>query len=252
MAKQSISGRTEEELLELRQEYDGDMPFDKRYCLSKIPRQPPDYDGPTRYCVKRDTRQHGSSWICPYHGGAGQVNSQNLEKLAAMKHGMSATREHVREDFSDKDLALYDWIVGSYPEAYGIDIEESPADAYDLHRLAVEIVRAERGRGYLLEEGEVVESEKYTEDGALVRNKDGEVVTEKSEHYLAGMLHRQDTKITKLQRELGVSRKERQRAESTDDAVEAIKNFSQLGQEFLSRDDKDYDPEAEPWTEDND
>lgn len=248
MAKRSISGRTQEEVEELRQEYDGE--FEKQYCLAKIPYQPEDYDGPDRYCINQETYKLGSNWLCPYHGGKGQVNSQNLEKLAPMKHGMTAARENLRKDFDDKDLALYDWITQSYPEAYDINIKESPADAYDIHRLAVEIVRAERGRGYLLEEGEVTESEKYTEDGAIVRDKEGEVVTEKSEHYLAGMMHRQDTKITKLQRELGVSRKQRQRAQSTDEAVDAIKNFSQLGKEFLSRDDKDYDPEEQPWEDD--
>lgn len=250
MAKQSVSGRTREELRELRQEYDGGDPFNKRYCLAKIPRQPDDYDGPPRFCVNRETYEHGSNWLCPYHGGKTEVKPQNLEKLAAMKHGMEATREHLIEDFDDKDQALYDWIIDSYPEAYDINIEDDPSAAYDLHRLAAEIVRAERGRGYLLDEGEVTESEKYTEDGALVRDENGDIVTEKSEHYLAGMMHRQDTKITKLQRELGVTRKERQKADSTDDAVEAIKSFSQLGKEFLSRDDKDYDPDEQPWDDD--
>lgn len=250
MAKQSVSGRTAEQLAELRQEYDGDMDFERRYCLAKIPHQPEDYDGPQRYCVKRDTRSIGDAWLCPYHGGSGSVQSQNLEKLAAMKHGMTAAREHLIEDFDEKDRALYDWIMESYPEAYDIDVEESPADAYDLHRLAAEIVRAERGRGFLIEEGEVNETEKYTDEGVIVRNDEGDVVTEKSEHYLSQMMHRQDKKITQLQKELGITRKERERRDTQQDAADAVKAFSELGKKFLDRDNKEYDPENEPWDDD--
>lgn len=252
MAKQSVSGRTQEEIEQLRQQYDGDMDFEQRYCLAKIPHQPEDYDGPQRYCVKRDTHQLGDAWLCPYHGGSGEVQSQNLEKLAPMKHGMYAARDHLIEDFDEKDEALYEWIIESYPEAYDIDVEASPADAYDLHRLAAEIVRAERGRGYLIEEGEVKEEDKYTEEGVLVRDESGEVVTEKSEHYLSQMMHRQDKKITQLQKELGITRKERERRDATDDAVDAVKAFSELGQKFLDRENKEYDPDDKPWEDEDD
>lgn len=194
----------------------------------------------------------GSGWLCPYHGGKGNPNAQNLDKLGAMKHGMDATRAHLVEDFDEKDRKLYDWILDEYPEAYDINVSEDPSAAYDLHRLAAEIVRAERGRGYLISEGEVTEKEQYNDEGRLVYDDEGNVVTEKSEHYLAKMMHRQDKKITKLQKELGITRKERERQSTNDEAVEAIKSFSELGADLMRRDEKDYDPDDQPWEEESD
>jgi hypothetical protein len=247
MAKYTVSGRTADEVAEMREEYEGD--FDAQYCLAKIPHQPDDYDGPDRYCVNQKTCQIGDSWRCKFHGGKGEVNSQNLDTLGAMKHGMTAARDHLVEDFDEKDQALYDWITRHYPDAYDIDVESDPNAAYDLHRLAAEMVRAERGRGFLIDEGEVNEEPKYTEEGQLVVDENGEVVTEKSEHYLAQMMHRQDNKISKIQKQLGITRKEQGRQEAADDAVAAIKSFSELGSAFLNREGKDYDPDDEPWAE---
>lgn len=256
MAKQEITGATKSELADLRESYSGEAPFEEAYCLAKIPRQPDDYSGPPRYCQKRDVSKVGSNHLCKFHGGDRTDDFEdvleNLDKLAPMKHGMEATREHLIEDFDDKDTALYDWIIDSYPEAYDIDIKDDPAAVYDLHRLAAEIVRAERGRGYLLREGEVKEDPVRTEEGQVVIDENGDVVTEKSEHYLAQMMYRQDNKITKLEKELGISRKEQLKQDKSDDAVEAItKGFSELGAAFLQREDTDYDPEDEPWEEDN-
>lgn len=249
MSKNKVTGKTLEELGELRSEYDGDEPFKQHYCLAKIPRQPADYQGPDRYCYYSQTHEIGSNWLCKYHGGEG--NTDNFEKLAHMKHGMHATRDHLVEDFDEKDQALYDWIMSEWPQAYDISLEEDPSAQYDMHRLAVEVVRAERGRGYLIEEGEITETERYSEDGSIIIDDSGEVVTEKSEHYLAGMLDRQDRKITSLEKELGISRKERLRQGNADDAVETIKGLAELGSAFLSRDENDYDSEDEPWNEEN-
>lgn len=256
MASKEVTGKTEDEIEELRQQFEerhGDSQeygdFEEHYCLAEIPRQPDDYDGPVRYCtLNRDLIETKHTIKCKHHGQKGDPD--NLEKLARMKHGMQATREHLVEDFDDKDQALYDWIVETYPDSYGINVEEDPSAAYDLHRLAAEIVRAERGRGFLIDEGEVNEKEIRNDEGRVVIN-DGEVVTEKSEHYLAQMMHRQDKKITQLEKELGISRKERLRHDQTDDAVDAVKSFTELGAAFLSRDDKDFDPESEPWKEDD-
>jgi hypothetical protein len=177
---------------------------------------------------------------------------ENFEKLANMKHGLFADDDHLREDFDDKDEAIYDWIVKQYKEAYDIKPRENPAAAYDLHRLATEIVRAERGRGYLIREGEVYEREVTDENGRVVVDDNGQVVTEKSEHYLAQMMHRQDKKISDIQKELAVTRREQKRQESTEDAVDALKNFAELGSKFLDRDNTEYDPDDEPWSEDDD
>lgn len=165
---------------------------------------------------------------------------------------MKATREHLIEDFDDKDQALYDWIMHEWPDAYGIDFDEDPQSMYDMHRLAAEIVRGERGRGFLIEEGEVREDPVRNDEGRVVIGDDGEVVTEKSQHYLADMLARQDSKISDIEKELGITRKERLKQDSTDSAVEAIKSFTELGSAFLDRDEKDYDPDEEPWTDGQD
>lgn len=248
------TGRTKEQLKEMREEFDPEeagMSFNERYCLAKIPNQPPEYDGPVRYCIRRHTLPLGDNWLCEYHGGAGQVNEDNLTEFPNMKHGMRATQEGLAKNFDDKDQALYNWIMDEWPEAYDVNLDEDPSARYDMHRLAVEVVRAERGRGYLVSEGEVQEEEVRGDDGRVVIGDDGEVVTRKSQHYLHDMLYRQDKKITDLEKELGISRKERLRQDTSDSAVDAIKSFVELGSEFIDRDDKDYDPNSEPWSGDD-
>lgn len=251
MAKQEVSGRTKEGIQELRDVHRKSEPFEDTYCLAKIPHQPEDYDGPVRYCANPRVKEIGDAYLCKYHGGAGSLNTQNLDKLAPMKHGMRAELDHLVEDFDEKDQAIYDWITGTWPQAYDIDLDEDPQAQYDFHRLAAEIVRAERGRGYLIREGEITEQEKYNEEGRIVVDENGEVVTEKSQHYLADMMHKQDNKISSIEKELGISRKERKRQSSTDSAVEAIKGFAEVGSAFIDRDSKEFDPDDEPW-EDSD
>lgn len=256
MSSESVTGKTQETIDEMRDEFHPDNDgvsagsFEERYCLQPIPKQPPEYDGPQRYCVSVFTQETETGrHLCKYHGG--RSPSEHLDKLAAMKHGMEATQDHLRQDFDDKDQALYEWVVNDFPAQYDIDIENDPAAAYDIHRLAVEIVRAERGRGYILREGEVTEKEVYGESGVVLDER-GEIVTEKSEHYLAQMLHRQDKKISSIEKELGITRKERLKRDSTEDAVEAIKGFAEVGKAFLDRDSKGYDPDNQPWEDESD
>ena len=252
MALQKLTGATNAELQEMRAEFDGsDEEFEEKYCLAKIPRQPPDYSGLPRYCKSQNTIATGEQYLCPNHGGKTPdevVNDNtNLEPLASMKHGLYATREHLVKDFSQKDRSLYEWVVSTYDDAYNIDAESDPQAAYDLHRLATEIVRAERGRGHLISEGEVNEDPIRDDEGRIVIDEQGEIETEKSQHYLAEMMYRQDNKITKLEKELGISRKERRKHEQGDDAIKALKDFSELGSAFLQRDETDYDPQKAPW-----
>lgn len=267
MALREVTGATAEEVEKRREKYERASEeheasyrsrnkvreFERDFCLAKIPRQPDDYTGPDRYCLSTETYQIGDSWRCKHHGGQGEMHEENLLEphLAPMKHGMIATREHLIDDFDDKDEALYDFIVDSYVDAYDIDIEGDPSAAYDLHRLAAEIVRAERGRGFLLSEGEVNETPVRNDEGRVVVDEDGEVVTEKSEHYLAKMMHRQDKKITNLEKELGVSRKERKKHDQADNAVEAFKNFAEVGQTILDRESRGFDGEEEPWNDED-
>jgi hypothetical protein len=252
MASQEVSGRTAEELEDLRENKTHHMPFEEKYCLAKIPRQPDDYDGPPRYCCSMNVNKIGSSYRCKHHGGAGHGNPENMEPGANMSHGLHATQDNLRKNFDDKDWALYEWITDTYPEAYDIDIESDPMAAYDIHRLASEIVRAERGRGHVIKEGEVHEQDRYSSEGALIIDDRGDVVTEKSAHYLADMLHKQDNKVTKLEKTLGITRRQRMKRDEKQDTVEALtKGFAELGDAFLRREDKDYDPDDEPWEEDN-
>lgn len=255
MASQEVTGKTPAQLDEMKADWldrHPETPFEEQYCLAQIGKQPDSYDGPQRYCANQNTFSTGTTPRCKHHGGTQlNRNTENLDPLANMSHGMKATREHLVQDFDEKDRKLYDWITESYTEAYDIDPQSEPAVAYDLHRLAAEIVRAERGRGFLINEGEVHEKEVKDDEGRVVVDENGEVVTEKSEHYLAQMMHRQDKKITQLEKELGVTRKEQRRHENEEDAVGALKDFAELGSAFLQRDDKDYDPDESPWEDED-
>lgn len=243
----------------MRREWDRDKDFDEHYCLSKIPRQPDDYDGPRRFCVSYNTRNVGDNWLCKHHGGAkgsviGEPRSEEegkeLDKKynpANMKHGMKAARDNLVDDFDDKDLAIYDWVVDKFADAYDLDLENDPATALDMHRLATEVVRGERGRGVLLEEGEVKEEPIRDEDGVIVTDNQGNIKTEKSQHYLADMMHRQDNKITKLEKSLSITRKERLKRDSEQERTDLIKDFTEIGKGFLQRESKDFDPDEKPW-----
>jgi hypothetical protein len=259
MAHDKVTGKPRPWFEKERREYDGDEPFHMQYCMAEIPRLPPDYDGPPRYC--RASRGGGGEQIysvgdtrhCRFHGGKGggaeNGNPENLDPLANMKHGMDALRRNLVEDFDDKDRALYDWIVNNFTEAYDLDPQGDPQVAYDLHRYAAEIVRAERGRGYLIEEGEISEQEVRDDNGMVVIDEHGDVVTKKSEHYLHSMLHQQDNKLSKMAKSLGIERRDRLKRDQTDDAVEAItEGFTELGDAFLSRDEQEYDPDKD-WND---
>lgn len=258
MATDTLTGLTQPEIQELKEDFreqqaQAQMPadmlpeFDEVHCLARIAKQPDEYDGPQRYCVSRNVINTGRAWLCKHHGGATpmdyDLSEEGYDGSDSIKHGMFATQENLIDDFSEKDKALYDWVLREYPKAYDIDLESDPSSQYDLHRLAVEIVRAERGRGWLIQEGEVNETEVRDEDGRIVVDENGEIVTEKSQHYLSDMLHKQDKKITKLEKELGITRKERRKFDQTDDAVDAIKNFAELGTDLLARKEKDFEPE---------
>lgn len=262
MAHAEVTGWLQHEIDEHRTEWykdwEKETPFENHYCLAKIPNQPEDYSGPPRYCMNPRTLEVGhDEHRCKYHGGAGgdagvRIDEKYHDAPTTMTHGMTATVEHLKEDFDEKDQKLYDWIVETYPDAYNLNLDENPSLEYDLHRLAAEVVRAERGRGYVLEEGEVKETEARDEDGLIVTDPEtGEVVTNKSEHYLSEMLGRQDRKITKLEKELGITRKEQQRHDTESNAVEAMKGFQEVGKAIVSREDNDYDPDEKPWKSDD-
>ena len=244
MASQEVTGKTPQEIAEWKFHWDKDTPFDEAICLVEIKKQPEDYEGPTRYCS-----QYAKNWgRCHYHGGAdgsgeGNPDTSNLDKLAAMTHGLSATRanfyEYIEDSYENSEQQarwmkeMYDWIVDEWPEAYGIDLESDPASAYDFHALAVEIVRAEHAEGYILREGEKGEKE--------VVSPTGEIRTEDVPHYLAEMMQRQRKLIMKMENHLGISRKSRLKREDNADATDAIQDLAEIGKQLLSPEENEYD-----------
>lgn len=236
MASKGITGKTAEQVRERRTEFSESnaaewYDFEERFCLAKIPHQPDDYDGPDRYCFS--TNLDAETYICKHHGGAG--DTLGLDPLANMKHGFHATRENLKSDFSDADQELYEWILDEWPEAYDVDLGEDPLAKYEFHALAVEIVRAERAEGFLIEEGE--------DNVKKVFGPTGEVEYEKVPHYLSDMLQRQRKLVMKMEDNLGISRKKRLANETAKDATEAFKSFAEVGASLINDDDAEYDPE---------
>jgi len=162
-----------------------------------------------------------------------------------MKHGMYALDEHLKEEFSEKDQALYNWVTETFPQAYDISVEEDvdPASQYDIHQLALEIVRAERGEAYVLEEGEVTEQERYTDDGELIINEEGEVETEKSQHYLTNMVRKQRNQIMQIEKHLGISRNQRLRRDDAESDREIMEGLADSLGGLIGDSDQEYNPE---------
>nr|BDD45073.1 hypothetical protein 5 [bacterium] len=242
MATQSVSGKTETELDQMRAEF-ADSPrsewydFEDCYCLAKIPRQPDDYDGPDRYCAKRDLNH--DSKRCKFHGGAGHGNPDKLDKYANLKHSMNATRKALLDTMTREgnewQVDLYEWVTEEWPEAYDIDVDSDPNAEYEFHALALEIIRAERAEGWIFKEGE--------KGRKKIFGPDGSVHYEDVPHYLADMMQRQRKLIMRMEDNLGISRKARLKADETSDAADLIKSFAEVGASLITKSDKAYDPD---------
>jgi len=246
MSSLEVTGWTQEEIERKRDSYQSShiRSFEDYYCLIGIPKQPDGYQGPDRYCGK--ITKTGNDY-CKYHGGLSNPNPslETLEPLAPMKHGMYALDKHLKEDFSEKDQALYNWVTETFPQAYDISVEEDvdPASQYDIHQLALEIVRAERGEAYVLEEGEVTEQERYTDDGELIINEEGEVETEKSQHYLTNMVRKQRNQIMQIEKHLGISRNQRLRRDDAESDREIMEGLADSLGGLIGDSDQEYNPE---------
>ena len=244
MASTKVTGKTKSELQELKREFlqtnRGKLyDFEDCFCLSKIPRQPDDYNGPQRYCVSRNVK--AKTKRCKFHLGYAPPNPEHLDPLANMKHGMNAKRENLVKDFSDADQQLYDWVVEEWPEAYDVNVDDDPLSEYEFHALAIEIVRAERAEGFLIREGE--------DNQKKVFGPDGSVHYEDIPHYLADMLQRQRKLIMRMEDNLGISRKKRLQNETAKDATEVMKSFAEVGASLISETDAGYDPDD--WNPDD-
>ena len=180
MARSEVCGRPEHsdrdpDLEDLREEYQETskhrqgFAFEEAYCLSKIGRQPEDYDGPDRYCVKRTSA--GRTDTCRVHKG-----ERNLDPLASMKHSAYATSASVRKSFSEEEAATYEAIVDEWRAYYAL---EAPDKLHTLSEAAIEIIRLARIDEFL----------ETREDGGLeiIRERfgpTGEVIHEPYAHHL--------------------------------------------------------------------
>lgn len=240
MATRSVSGKTEDELADMRAEFQtknrsDHYDFEECFCLAKIPKQPEDYDGPVRYCSSTNLKKNGR---CKYHGGATKPRPENLDKYGNMKHGMRATRKALLDTMdregNEWQVDLYEWVSEEWPEAYGIDLDEDPNAEYEFHALALEIVRAERAEGWVFKEGE--------KGSKKIFGPDGSVHYEDVPHYLSDMLQRQRKLVMRMEDNLGISRKKRMQNEQAQDATDVMKSFAEVGAALISDTDREYDP----------
>lgn len=232
MAKRSVSGKTQEELDEIEADFSHPyLSFEEKYCLAKIPRQPDDYDGPVRYCSSQNTKNNGR---CKHHGGHNELHPENLETLGAMKHGMYATDEHLRETMNEREEELYDWVL-SWPESYNIDLEADPSAAHDFQTLATEIVREARGKDYILRNSEIREKGVYLPDGTRVE-------TEELPNTLNEAMASQVRLIQKIKDSLGITRKHQAKNEQSKNASEIMDGLVGAMSEMVDSKDS-YDPD---------
>jgi|AntRauTorcE11898_2_1112593.scaffolds.fasta_scaffold11629_1 hypothetical protein len=241
MATQSVSGKTEQELVEIRKDFDetprSDLyDFEDCFCLAKIPRQPEDYDGPIRYCLSRNVKKNKR---CKHHGGATTGNPERLDKYAALKHGMKATRQAILDTMTREgnewQVELYEWVTEDWPEAYDVDTATDPNAEYEFHALALEIIRAERAEGWIFKEGEKGQKRVFAPTG--------EMYFDDIPHYLADMMQRQRKLIMRMEDNLGISRKARLKADTNTDAADLIKSFAEVGASLITKSDRQYDPD---------
>jgi hypothetical protein len=233
MASQEVTGITAEEVAHRRDAYNEtdkalEVPYEERFCLAGPLRQPEDYDGPDRFCS-----QYAVNFgRCHYHGGRSIPHPEGLDRFARLTHSMRATRSTIFETLKDHEKVLYTTITEVWPGKYGIDFEAEPAAEYDFHALAIEIIRSERGAGYVLDEDEKGQKKVF--------GPDGRVHYEDVPHYLVEALQRNRRLVMQMEDNLGISRKARLKHEENTDATDLIKGFAEVGKSLLEK--GSYDP----------
>jgi hypothetical protein len=250
MAQEELTGGTVQELAEMKYEYRqshkyevDDVPFDTAYCLTRIGKQPDDYEGPTRYCKNRVCRTDdgGHTPSCNFHGrtNGASLGHEYLETLAAIKHGMYATDEHLEEVFTEQDQKLYDWVM-SWADTYGWPSrEEDPSRYDDLEAIALAKVRNARANQYILEEGELKRQEIYDENGNLLE-KD-------NPHALSEDVRLKRKLITDIKKELGITPKARSRMNTDEKEASAMEQLSEVASEaVLGGSDEEESPDFDP------
>ena len=237
MARNSITGKTVQELAEMRFEFSntprGELyDFEECFCLAEIPCQPEDYDGPQRYCVSRRVKKNGR---CKHHGGNNEPHPENLDKLGNLKHGMYASDKHLRETMNEREEELYEWVL-SWPEQYNMDLEADPSAAHDFQTLAIEIVREARGKDYILRNSEIRQKGVYLPDGTMVE-------TEELPNTLNDAMASQVRLIQKIKDSLGITRKQQAKNEQVKNASEVMDGLVGAMSSMVEQ-NQDYDPDA--------
>ena len=245
MAQGEVTGSDVQEIAELKHEYEQSpkfeqegIPFEESYCLTRIGKQPDEYEGPTRYCSNRVARLDDGSHAhsCRFHGGNNNAsgNNDNLAPgLAAIKHGMYASDDHLKEVFDEDDQRLYDFIM-SWADAYGWPSKEEDPARYDLlEQIAVTRVRVARSEEYILGEGELKREEIYDENGNL-REVD-------NPHALSEDIRLKRKLIVDIMKELGLTPKEQSRMGAEESQANAADQIAEVAAEAVLGDPGDDD-----------
>lgn len=250
MAQAEVTGSTVQELAELKHEYEQSpkferegTPFETSWCLTRIGKQPEEYQGPTRYCSNRVARldDGGHAHSCRFHGANQNAdgNNDNLELLAAIKHGMYATDEHLQEVFTEADQKLYDFVL-SWAETYGWPSKEEDPVRYDLlEQAAVARVRVARSEKYILDEGEMKREEIYDEAGNL-REVD-------NPHALSEDIRLKRKLLIDIMKELGLTPKEQAKMGAEEKSASSAELLAEVAAEAVlgGKDDESesFDPD---------
>jgi hypothetical protein len=272
MALGEVTGYTEAELAELRDQHesnplyrDHEIPFEVAYCLCRIGKQPEDYDGPQRYCSRRASKLKPEEWAeryeepyeakderaychtCAFHGRTidGDVSGMEEVRLhAAIKHGAYATDKHLQMDFNDAEQTVYDSIVGTWPDIYDWPArDEDPARYLILDKVATNVVRTERCEDYLDDDGEVHLDPVFDDQGVVMGHREIENPLSREYRLLVG-------EVNDMLKELGLTPKEQAKQGTRQQSADALGAITQVVSEAVVGSDGDYDPSE--WEDDSD
>lgn len=271
MASQEVTGGTAEDIDALREEFQGSplqvkhgISFETAYCITPIPRQPEDYDGPQRYCQRRVGKFTPDEWAlrwdddyqeydertykpkCRFHGGScNGLNGDNLTPgFANLKHGMYAEDWRLKEDFSEADQQMFDWIL-SWADIYGWPPQEEDPARYDLlEQFAYDRVRTLRAEEWF--EGVAEGSDSGTQSEVEfrdVRDDQGVVVGEVPvPNTLSEDLRLLRKELIDIMKELGLTPKSRGQMDLMDSKQSAAEAVGDLAAEALDS-ETEFDPE---------
>lgn len=246
MASDELTGWTRAKVECRRQEHESkldfqvDWEFEEKYCLNEIARQPPEYDGPPRYCGNPtslgDDDKDGRRPRCRFHDGYKDIDQHGQDNFKegnakAMKHGMYAEDSNLKDDFSEADQKLFEQIM-EWAESYGFE-EGSPA-YMQLETLALSKVREMRSEKYLQENGEIQVEEHWNPEKE-------EMVENEETHPLKNDLRLQKQTILKMLDSLGLTPKSASQMDRNESSADESDAIAEMAKEAL--DEGEYDPD---------